>query len=52
MISDDVISLANKRVMYLIWRSGQSNSSAFLNLCSSVLGENSYCVFWMRLYSL
>ena len=27
IISDDVISLASKRMMYLVWRSGQSNSS-------------------------
>ena len=45
MISDDVISLANKRVIYLVWRSGQSNSSAFMILCSSEPGENSTGVF-------
>ena len=38
--------------MYLVWKSGRSNSSAFVILCSSVLGENSYGVFWMRFQSL
>ena len=52
MISDDVSSLAIKRMIYLFWRSGQSNSSALMILCSSVLVENSYGLFWMRLQSL
>ena len=49
MISDDVSNFAIKRMMFLVGRSDQSNSSAFMILCSSVLGEKSYGVFWMRL---
>ena len=49
MKSDDVSNLAIKRMMYLVWR---SNWSALMILCSSVLGESSYGVFWMRLMSL
>ena len=39
MISDEVSSLANKRMMCLVCRSGQSNSSALMMFCSSVLGD-------------
>ena len=45
MISDEVNSLASKRMACLVCRCGQSNSSALLMLCSSVLGECSYRVF-------
>ena len=41
MISDDVSKLAIKRILYLVVRSGQSNSSALMMFCSSVLGESS-----------
>ena len=44
MISDEVSSLACKRMMCLVCRSGQSNSSALMMLCSSVLGESSHGV--------
>ena len=45
MMSDEVSNLANKRMMRLVCRSGQSISSALMMLCSSVLGESSYVVF-------
>ena len=45
MISDDVSSFASKRMMYLVWRIGQSTSSSLMILSSSVPGENSYGVF-------
>ena len=45
MISDEVSSLANKRMMVLVCKSGQSNSSALMMLRSSVLGDFSYGVF-------
>ena len=41
IIFDDVISLATKRMMYLVWRSGQSNSSVvglFIGFLTSRLG--------------
>ena len=41
MISDEVSSLASKRMMCLVCRSGQSNSSALMILCSSMLGFDS-----------
>ena len=45
MILDQVSSLASKRMMFLVCRSGRSNSSALMMLCSSVLGDCSYGVF-------
>ena len=45
MISDDVSNFANMRLMYLLWRSSQSSSSALMILCSPEPGENSNGVF-------
>ena len=45
MVSDEASCLANKRLMYLVCKSGQSNSSASMILSSSVLGDSSYGVF-------
>ena len=47
-MSDEVKNLASKRMISLVWRSGQSNSSALVVLGSSVLGDSSYGVFWIR----
>ena len=52
MISDEVSGLANKRMMCLVCKSGQSNSSALIMLRSSVRGNCSYGVFCIRLYNL
>ena len=48
MTSEVVRRLASKRVIYLVCSSGQSSSSALMILCSSLLGENSCGVFWIR----
>ena len=44
-MSDEVINLASKRMMCLVLRSGQSNSSSLMMLCSSVVGDSSNGVF-------
>ena len=52
MISDEVKSIASKRMMCLVCRSGQSISSALMMLCFSLLCYSSYGEFLIRLKNL
>ena len=40
------------RLIFLVWRRGHSSSSARMMFSYSLVGENSYDVFSMRLYIL
>ena len=49
MTIDALKKLSSKRVIYLVCSRGRSSSSDLMILCSSLLGENSCVVFWVRL---